>query len=270
MPVELQQAEESPFRERPRHRSDVREFLMEQLETFRPFAWAARRPATQDGDLAVPTGEAKVLVDESGAGKSMFNLLLSSEAPDMGAREVGDHLLQRMDISRPIESSDEIMKELFEWSQLSTPPTFWYSRTKSSPFQAFVRSDPSGLHVGIANVWFTDALEELEQVDREAAEEGLPPSSELAKRNARHILNVLAQIPSPAPSVYPTEQGGIAILFQNRRVQGGVLILCEQDGSGACFSTISRKKRRARYDDASDLPGAFVISELKKLRLASR
>ena len=113
--------------------------------------------------------------------------------------------------------------------------------------------------------WLADALEELDQVDEEAAEEGLPLSNQLCKRNARNILKQLAQGTTPAPTVYATDNGAIAILFQNRETQSGVLILCEPDGSGACFSTTAGKKRRARYDDASDLPDAFVTSQLEML-----
>ncbi len=113
--------------------------------------------------------------------------------------------------------------------------------------------------------WLAGALEELDQVDEEAAEEGLPLSNQLCKRNARNILKKLAQGTTPAPTVYATDNGAIAILFQNRETQSGVLILCEPDGSGACFSTTAGKKRRARYDDASDLPDAFVTSQLEML-----
>lgn len=155
-----------------------------------------------------------------------------------------------------------------EQPSLRAPSTGSISRTLFSQFQTATHGNLSELQVSTTNVWLADALEELEQVDQEAAEEGFPLSNELSRGNARRILKELAREPYPAPTVYPTENGEIAILFQKRRAQAGVLILCEQDGSGACFSTIAGKKRRARYDDASDLPDAFVLSELGKLRLA--
>ena len=134
--------------------------------------------------------------------------------------------------------------------------------------QATDHRDPSEPRLCTTNVWLADALEELEQIDQEAAEEGFPLSNNLSRGNARHILDELTHEPCPGPTVYPTEDGEIAILFQMRRAQAGVLILCERDGGGVCFSTIAGKKRRARYDDASELPDAFVRSQLFKLRLA--
>ncbi|MCI0561039.1 MAG: hypothetical protein MN733_21340 [Nitrososphaera sp.] len=113
--------------------------------------------------------------------------------------------------------------------------------------------------------WLSNALQELDQVDEEAAEEGLPLSNQLCKRNAKNILKNLTLRKTPAPTVYPTENGAIAILFQHRETRTAVLILCEPDGSGACFATSEGKKRRARYDDASDLPDEFVMSQLQLL-----
>ncbi len=134
--------------------------------------------------------------------------------------------------------------------------------------QAAIGGTPYTSRAGAQKRWLTDALGELDQIDQETAQEGLPPSNELSKGNARHIIIELATGPYPQPAVYPTEDGEIAILFQKQSAQAGVLILCDSDGGGACFSTIAGKKRRARYDDASELPDAFVKGELLKLTLA--
>ena len=136
------------------------------------------------------------------------------------------------------------------------------------PEQAAIGGTLYTSRAGAQKRWLTDALGEFDQLDQEAAQEGLPPSNELSKGNARHIITELATGPYPQPAVYPTEDGEIAILFQKQSAQAGVLILCDSDGGGACFSTIASKKRRARYDDASELPDAFVKGELLKLTLA--
>lgn len=130
----------------------------------------------------------------------------------------------------------------------------------------YIASDLTGPQVTVSNDWLRDALAELEQIDQEAIEEGYPLSNEASRENTKHIITELAKRSYPTPAIYPTEDGEIAILFQNRTAKTGVLILCDRDGGAACFSTTAGKKRRARYDDASDLPDAFIRDELRKLR----
>ncbi len=134
-----------------------------------------------------------------------------------------------------------------------------HATTGNSPYAAFA---------GAQKGWLADALDELDQIDQEAAEEGWPAASNLSKGNVKRIIIELASGPCPPPVIYPTEDGEIAILFQIRNAQAGVLILCDSTGGGACFSTIAGKRCRARYDDASELPDAFVKGELLKLNLA--
>lgn len=116
--------------------------------------------------------------------------------------------------------------------------------------------------------WLDAALEELQQCDEEANEEGYPAPSIAAKQNAKRILQEIAgmELIVPPPAVYPTADREIAMLFRRATARAAVLITCDADGGGACFSIIAGKNRRARYDDAGDLPGAFVLSELQRLR----
>lgn len=133
---------------------------------------------------------------------------------------------------------------------------------------ATISTSPYAAVAGAQKGWLPDALDELDQIDHEAAEEGWPRVNNLSKGSAKRIITELSRGTYPQPAIYPTEDGEIAFLFQKRSAQAGVLILIDSAGGGACFSTIAGKRRRARYDDASDLPDAFVKGELLKLNLA--
>lgn len=117
-------------------------------------------------------------------------------------------------------------------------------------------------------VWLADTLDELGKIDQLAASEDLPQPSAIAKQNAIRIINALANGPYPEPAIYPTQDGEIAILFQKRDIRAAVLILCDADGGGACFSTFSDQRLRARYEDASDLPDTFMKSQVLRLRVS--
>jgi len=119
------------------------------------------------------------------------------------------------------------------------------------------------------NGWLKEVVEEWGQIDAEAAEEGFSPVSESAKQNALNIVKGLAKGPYPQPVIYPTADGEVAILFQQKKTKSGVLILCDGSGGGSCFSTIGGKNQRARYDDAADLPDEFIRDQLLKLKLAA-
>ena len=112
--------------------------------------------------------------------------------------------------------------------------------------------------------WLDTALVELNDVDQEAARESLPEIFSSTKDQARRILSALAT-QSIAPTVYPTEDGEIALYFKPLAAKSAVLILVGNDGQGACFSYVNGKNRRARYDDASELPDGFVREQLRRL-----
>ena len=119
---------------------------------------------------------------------------------------------------------------------------------------------------GRVRSWLSDALDELDEADAESEEEGLPACSRVAKDNAKQILGSLAEIEPLPPVVYPTEDQEIAIFFRRHKGGGTVLLLCDSVGGGACFSSIDGSNRRARYDDATELPDAFVKDQLVRLR----
>ena len=124
--------------------------------------------------------------------------------------------------------------------------------------------DPKHI-IQVDSKWLDAALHELEEIDLEAVEEGFDPSSIIAKENAQKILRELARYTELEPTVYPTEDGEVAIFFQRSRHECAVLILCDSDGGGACFVTNKSKNKRARYDDIGELPDLFLITALENL-----
>ena len=115
--------------------------------------------------------------------------------------------------------------------------------------------------------WLPAVLKELESIDDEIKEDGLPQVSGAARGEARRILNDLRNH-YIAPTIYPTRDGEIAIHFKSPVAPEAVLIELNNDGQGACFSHTNGKSRRARYDDSSELPDQFVRAQLEALKSA--
>lgn len=116
--------------------------------------------------------------------------------------------------------------------------------------------------------WLEDALAELDEAADEAAEQGFATPSEAAVKNAERILRHLAVIASAGPAVYPNDSGGIEIAFG--APGRAVLVLCEADGGGACFSTIDGGNRRARYQRGDDMPDAFIRDQVLRVFASQR
>ena len=115
-----------------------------------------------------------------------------------------------------------------------------------------------------ATTWLPGALEELEEIDREVLEDGLPRIQAETRREAARILRQLDGQAIP-PTSYPTDDGDVVIHFESPAAPAAVLIELSNDGQAACFSYVGGRNRRARYDDSSDLPDAFVMAQLKAL-----
>ncbi|MCY4487284.1 MAG: hypothetical protein OXF11_09245 [Deltaproteobacteria bacterium] len=112
--------------------------------------------------------------------------------------------------------------------------------------------------------WLETALAELNDIDREVAAESLPEIISRTKDQARRILFALAT-QTVIPTVYPTEDGEIALYFKPPAARSAVFIVVANDGQAACFSYVNGKNRRARYEDASELPDDFVREQLRRL-----
>ena len=73
-------------------------------------------------------------------------------------------------------------------------------------------------------------LDDLSDVQSEAQEEGYPLPTQLAIRNAKHLVNVLYDIAPLRYEVYPTICGEIAIDTPNG-TSSSAIIICASDGS---------------------------------------
>ena len=113
--------------------------------------------------------------------------------------------------------------------------------------------------------WIQAAMMELDCIDEEVAEEALPEIRSDTKATARKIIFALMDQPI-APTVYPTSDAEIALYFKSPATTSSVLLLVGNDGQAACFSYIHGKNRRARYEDASEIPDEFVRAQLRALK----
>lgn len=112
--------------------------------------------------------------------------------------------------------------------------------------------------------WLSDALTELEKIDEEIAEENLPEISSTTKKEAGRIIEALAGH-HVAPTVYPTQDGEIAIHFKSLGSPNTMVILLNNDARADCYSHTKGRNRRAHYDDSSELPDDFVRAQLRTL-----
>ena len=112
--------------------------------------------------------------------------------------------------------------------------------------------------------WFNAALADLNDIEKEVAEESLPAILPETRDKARKILLALAR-QTLAPTVYPTVDGEVALYFKSPVAASSVLLVVANDGQGACFSYVNGKSRRARYEDAAELPDDFVREQLRRL-----
>ena len=74
-----------------------------------------------------------------------------------------------------------------------------------------------------ATSWLPSALEELEEIDREVLEDGLPAIKAETKGEAARILRELAGR-TIQPTIYPTDDGEIVMHFQSPGVPAAVVI----------------------------------------------
>ena len=109
-----------------------------------------------------------------------------------------------------------------------------------------------------------NALRDLDELNDEAAEEGIAPPSESAIANADRLLRAIYDI---LPRQYLVEllpEGIIAIT-----VPGGfrrsVMLLCESDSGALCSVNMNGEHRRKRYAHADQLPDRFLSEALSEL-----
>ncbi len=112
-------------------------------------------------------------------------------------------------------------------------------------------------------IWLADALAALGEVDDEVAEENLPEIGSATRAEAVRIITALAGQPF-APTIYPTQDGEIAIHFKSPVQPSSVVILLNNGGQAECYACTAGGSRRVHYDVSSDLPDGFVMKQLGK------
>ena len=89
--------------------------------------------------------------------------------------------------------------------------------------------------------WLPEALRELDGIDAEIDEEGLPQVNEDARLEARRVLIALSSQPV-APMVCPTEYGDISLYFKTPNARGAIHIVLDNKGEAAWYCVIPGKK----------------------------
>ena len=124
-----------------------------------------------------------------------------------------------------------------------------------------------GVASPVKRPWLTEGLSELYEIDVEADNAGDPRPETICKEHAERILQALANLDLvlPIPAIYPGKSGEVEISSQSRESKSGVLVSCEPQGFAACYVSVAGKTRRARYDDAGELPDSFLTNALAQL-----
>ena len=112
--------------------------------------------------------------------------------------------------------------------------------------------------------WLPGALRELDEIDEEIEEEGLPPVNEIARAHARRVLVALSSQPL-APSVSPTGGGEISLSFKAPDGSMTFHVLLDNQGEAGWLSAGDSKDSFGRHMNAADLPIDFVMERLRAL-----
>lgn len=100
-----------------------------------------------------------------------------------------------------------------------------------------ISPEPSNAR-GFVSGWYAEALAELEGIDEEVEEDGLPEISDEIKEDARTVLRTIASHGFRTyPSVYPTDSGEIALYFKSPLVASSVLIEIGSGGRTSFFAS---------------------------------
>ena len=112
--------------------------------------------------------------------------------------------------------------------------------------------------------WLAEALTLVDEIDREAEEEGYPTIGDLAKKNARRVLFMTGRS-SIEPAVYASMDGEIAIYFKSRSTASALLILLNNEGNAGCYWSLAGTSEHERHNDASQLPDGVLLTHLRAL-----
>ena len=141
---------------------------------------------------------------------------------------------------------------------------------KEAPMAMTIRTEPPSASSGASQQqtegggWIEEAMRDLEGIDREVADDGLPEVTEIARKEARRVLEALADGPI-APIVAPTEDGEVSLYFKAPQTRAALYILLSGDGAGAWYSVIRGRDGYGHYANSEELPLDFLRSRLQAL-----
>ena len=128
------------------------------------------------------------------------------------------------------------------------------------------RSSESSNDRGSVSSWYSEAMEELEGIEEEAQEDGLPEIPMEVKKDARAVLRAIATRGFRThPSVYPTETGEIALYFKSALVASSVLIEIGRDGRASFFASSGIADRCALSGSAEEVLDSLLWKRLSGL-----
>ena len=117
--------------------------------------------------------------------------------------------------------------------------------------------------------WFASAIGELDTACSDAANDGIAVSDR-ARENAEILLKQLVRRVPSAPIVSIMPEGSVAIEFRAGS-HAAVLLLCDANGSGACFEDMEGSPAgRARYADAVQMLDIVGWGALSRAKLLAR
>ena len=114
---------------------------------------------------------------------------------------------------------------------------------------------------------FQELLDELNEVDKDALEEGFELPSDLAKTNADRLLREMFDILPRQYDIYTTHDREIAISLPNRR-GSSVILLCRSNGGALCLVDVPGIPERSRSytpEESGQLPDGFLRMALLRL-----
>ena len=129
---------------------------------------------------------------------------------------------------------------------------------------------PANLHAVIyENIKKTTTIKlyesTLDNLNKECEEEGYEVFDEIARTNAKKVLNFLCEkLPEYDYDIYPTDEREIYIEFYSHK--GRILILCDSEGSMAYFKHLNGKTSRYRCQSIIDFPFDQLYKEFESFK----
>ena len=121
------------------------------------------------------------------------------------------------------------------------------------------------MNIYIQQILKNDILKNLRNLHKECEEEGFQKFLEIARENAKQILNfIYSRFPNYNYHIYPTEDREVAINCTLQKGKG-ILVLCDSNGGIACFATFEGKNHRFRYDNIDSFSYRLLYETFENL-----